>query len=138
MTKELEAWKRIKTTVERSDGDTDITNLGDLDIIETALKNEDKEKFELIKQVRELKDENASLKSFNSKLWAERQDNAKKLQALEIIKEKGWLKACLLVGDLDYYNSYVDRINETIYHGMEIYKHLTQEEYDLLKEVLYE
>ena len=60
--------------------------------IENVLKNEDEEKFGLIKQVRELKDEVASLKSFNSKLWAERQDNAKKLkkqdEILHIIKEK--------------------------------------------------
>lgn len=36
--KELEAWERIETTVERSDGDADITNCGDLGIIENVIK----------------------------------------------------------------------------------------------------
>ena len=91
MSKELEALERIKKAHYFVDFDLDAKVSEDykeeLDIIETAIKNEDKEKFELIKQVRELKDENASLKSFNSKLWIERQDNEKQLKALEIIKE---------------------------------------------------
>ena len=42
MNKILEAWKRVKITVERSDGDTDITKPDDLDILEKALTSFDR------------------------------------------------------------------------------------------------
>lgn len=42
MNKILEAWKRVKITVERSDGDTDITEPDDLDILEEVLTSFDR------------------------------------------------------------------------------------------------
>lgn len=107
--------------------------------IETVLKNEDEEKFKLVKQVRELKDDVASLKSFNSKLWVERQDNDKKLKAFEIIKEKevnvqNFKNACSTMS----YEQYLFMWTEGCFMGIMMTSKtmLTQEEYDLLKEVL--
>lgn len=38
MTKELEAWERARETVERSDGDADITKAGDLATIDRVFE----------------------------------------------------------------------------------------------------
>ena len=54
--------------------------------------------------------------------------NIKKLKALEIIKEKEVDVGALCELDLVLYNKYVKEINGT--------PTLTQEEYDLLKEIL--
>lgn len=64
------------------------------------------------------------------------EDTQKKLKALEIIKEKGCLQFCMLGVSLEDYNKSVDSVNKYKYSGMEKYKHYTQEEFDLLKEVL--
>ena len=126
MSKELEALENIKHYDSRVG-----LHESDYDIIEKALKNEDKEKFELIKQVRELKDENASLKSFNSKLWIERQDNEKQLKALEIIKSCLVSEFKLFEKDGEYLILfYFDEEHELTFRLK------NKEEYDLLKEVL--
>ena len=118
MSRELDALWRIYNLTDKS--------YEDYTIIETVLKNDDKEKFELIEQVRELKDEIASLNSFNSKLWVEREDNQK---ALKIIKEKRVNVDMLMeVKDADIYNGFACNSG--------VYRRLTQEEFDILKEVL--
>lgn len=60
-----------------------------LDIIETVLKNEDSEKFKLIQQVRELKDDVASLESCNSKLWIEKEEYKKAAEIVDLMIKKG-------------------------------------------------
>lgn len=67
------------------------------------------------------------LENVNYKLVREKQDNEKKLKALEIIKEKQVNVWCLLKVGLKRYN------NEFVYQKE---RHLTQEEYDLLKKVV--
>ena len=132
MSKELKAFNGICCNTNQSYPDFQKQRM----IVETALKNEYEEKFDLIKQVRELKDENASLKSFNSKLWVERQDNEKKLKALEIIKEKR-VDVCYFMNcrTLEEYND--DVLGSYAYEKDDAEQRmLTQEEYDLLKEVL--
>lgn len=59
-----------------------------------------------------------------------------KLQALKIIKEKGCLQFCMLGVSLEDYNKSVDIMNKVECAGLESYKHYTQEEFDLVKEVL--
>ena len=110
-------------------------NTEEIKIVETALKNEDSEKFELIQQVRELKDDVASLESCNSKLWLENEEYKK---ALEIIKEKGlhYLEISMLKSNLSY-EDYLTEMNITIgVKPMIDSKIKTQEESELLKEIL--
>ena len=85
MSKELEAWKRVRESAENADGDAAVYEIGDCDIVE------------------------------------------KELKALEIIKEKE-----VNVYDFKEYESKYE-YNK---HTKEEFQELTQEEYDLLKEVL--
>ena len=94
-------------------------------LIKTVLKNEDSEKFELIQQVRELKDDVASLESCNSKLWIENEYYKK---VLEIIRDKGIdILEFRATRKAKTYNEHTKR------NYVEDY---TEEEYNLLKEVL--
>jgi len=91
----------------------------ELDIIETALKRNV-----------ELELANIELEHHLKLAEKELNENERKLKALEIIKEKR-VDVCLLISciydfDLDYYNSCMCNKERC----------LTQEEYDLLKEVL--
>ena len=74
----------------------------------------------------------------DKKCWASADcfwfDKAKKLKAIEIIKEKGCLQFCMLGISLEDYNHCVDTANRD--YGFERYKHYNQDEFDLLKEVL--
>ena len=90
MSKELESFERIKNiTYDRTDLYGIEVYRKDLDIIEAVLKNEDSEKFELIQQVRELKDDVASLESCNSKLWIEKEEYKKAVEIVDLMIKKG-------------------------------------------------
>ena len=90
MSKELEAFARIKNiTYDRTDLYGIEVFRKDLDIIEAVLKNEDSEKFELIRQVRELKDDVASLESCNSKLLIEKEEYKKAAEIVDLMIKKG-------------------------------------------------
>ena len=81
-----------------------------------------------LKRLEELEDRINELEETNHLMFLREHENTKKLKALEIIKKKevdiGWLKRAK---DLREYNSGM---------GINSYSALTQEEYDLLKEVL--
>jgi len=102
------------------------------DIIETALKNYN----QLQVDYDELNDIHNKLVKHKNK---ERDDVVKKLKALEIIKEKGvnvYNLTCICFKYNETYEQYVIDFNygDSFYHlGKEL---LTQEEFDLLKEVL--
>ena len=136
MSKGLEALERIRKI--RVNGGFDTIDYfpvhkKDLDIIETALKRQDRIEITAIdieQDNKELCKENKKLK----KALKEKEKDEKKLKALEIIKEKSvdvgflqFLKSC----SNERYNNYI------IEHAWtKNTKKLTQEEYDLLKEVL--
>ena len=118
------------------------------DIIETTLKRLEKyEKnatFTMVNQINALRDENEELRKRLNAMYELREQyhlDQKKLKALEIIKEK-----TLTINDLYWlkngdYKEYRKNL-EVLYSGVEE-EHLqkilkTKEEYDLLKEVLYE
>ena len=91
-------------------------------IIETALKNyENSQRIE------------TEVEKYYYKTLVDN-ENKKKLKALDIIKEKGVLQFCMLGVSLNDYNESVDISNKE--WPFQNYKHLTQEEFDLLKEVL--
>ena len=111
--KELKAWERIKTTVERSDGDSDITKPKDLDIVEKALNDIDK-----------LKQENEMLTGFGTHFFDE---SFKQNAVLVIIKKRFTIQFCK--SDLDNYYGIMQIGINPIYIK-------TKQEFDLLKEVL--
>lgn len=104
---------------------------GSFDIIETALKEYETRKT-LIETI-----DSGEMVFQERTVWEEKQ---KKLKALEIIKNKevdiGWFIECLSCSKpLEVYNDRYDKIRSCDgkdYHFMQ----LTQQEYDLLKEVL--
>lgn len=106
MSKELEALERLRNTLLLEGYYQDV--LQDVATIETALK-----RLDIIDHGIDLTDE-------------ERDKVAKKIKALEIIKEKS-----VSVGTLQLYGFCLKEYN--IYRP---HKTLTQEEFDLLKEVL--
>ena len=107
MSKELEALERIIETFYNKESD-------DIKLVKTALKDYEMEHTLRIR-----------LENINYELIREKQENDKKLKALEIIKKKdvdvGWLKRAK---DLNEYNNGM---------GINSYSALTKEEYDLLK-----
>ena len=115
MTKELEALERIIETFYDK-------NTEDIEVVKTALKD-----YEMERTLR------VRLENINYELVREKQENNKKLKALEIIKEKkinvGYLLVMIeLFGDkaLNEYNKSAHKKTEE----------LTQEEFNLLKEWL--
>lgn len=150
MSKELEAWKELENQYRGLISNTDIPKLREdekqrLKIIETALKRlEEYENTKFI-AIDSLELQNKEwLKDFFEKpspIFADAtpleikpiysEQDAKKLKALEIIKEKsvdvGFLQ---WHSSVDSYNSYI------VEHAWTKHtKTLTQEEYDLLREV---
>lgn len=117
----LEAIDRVKNHLEvlymscDNDGSESGSVYYELDIIETALK----EKENIEKTINELFSENGKVITTI--------DIKKKLKALEIIKKKRVDVNCFLIYDLKRYNDFIAK-NE--------FMKLTQEQYDLLKEVL--
>ena len=99
MSKELEAWKRVRESAENADGDAAVYEIGDCDIVE------------------------------------------KELKALEIIKNKGVFVHFLRQSEnVEVYNSCMivafKEMAKKDYEGVVKKFCLTQEEFDLLKEVL--
>ncbi len=141
MNKELEeAWRRIKLTVDLSDSDSDVTEPEDLLIVEAALENYEYQTkvFEKLtepklpiltkEEMEQLKKSSDYIAKYNGTYVDE--NTFKKLKALEIIiKYEIDIRTLEESESLEDYNEGVYPIGATID---------TQEEYDLLKEVLYD
>ena len=112
MSKGLEALKRItlKDFILNDD-----SSLNDIKIIKKELKEYEMEHTLRIR-----------LENINYELVREKQENEKKLKALEIIKIK----------KIDVYQLLENSINAEEYNHWYCYEKITKKEFDLLKEVL--
>lgn len=141
MTKEFEALERIKEFYPQ----WRLSNRKDFNLIETALSQAQNDKREL-EELQEVLDDFGVFNTFNlidtlkNIRFLEMQHiiDAKKLKALEIIKEKmvslDDLNDAIYEDDYHQNNEHnaIDIYNQNRFE----YKQLTQEEFDLLKEVL--
>ena len=133
MNKELEALEVIKHTTDLDRPNELNGYKEELDLIETALKRlegyENHTTFTMVYQINALWDENEELRKRLNEMYELQEKyylDQRKLQALEIIKEKEVNVFIFLhSGDLETYNDMVEENRK-----------LTQEEYNLLKEVL--
>lgn len=129
MNKELNALERIKKYYPFKIGELEYQNI---DIVETALKN-----YEHLYQIWNCKDSDTMIIQTTKTIHDE---NNKKLKALEIIKKKGCsYMEILLIVSCKRYEEYCfemnsDRVYENGFECERAFK--TQEEYDLLKELL--
>lgn len=140
MTKELEALERINQKfVQKEWNNKPRETEKDFDTIETALKEliEYKKVFEKLNL--DISD-SVDLENWIKLAQFHYENKNKKLKALEIIKEKEVnvhnFKEIIIKHKWNY-EQYVDEENDPNTSGHQFaYKLLTQEEYDLLKEVL--
>lgn len=134
MSKELEVWKRVRESAENADGDASVYEIGDCDIIEKKLKEYQEIKEiakrynwdDITSEIFNIKTDKKYRDLFNSAI-VNIQEDYHKARAFEIIKVKKVQVATLLLSNTCVgYNFARGSLGED----------LTQEEYDLLKEVL--